>query len=172
MTAMTNSAAAKRVPLDPAWKSVLDCASIEDFEMMASARLTAYVPAAVQPGAEPVSQTRSGVTAIVGLAGALCGMITIRCPSATSIKLASKMAGDEAAKVPNMVGDAMGELCNMVAGNFKAKVTSLADHCMLSVPTVISGDNYVMQVAEPSESLTVALSFDDSPIWISLITQS
>jgi chemotaxis protein CheX len=172
MTAMTNSAAVKRVPLDPAWKSVLDCASIEVSEMMASARLTAYVPPAVEPGAEPVSQTQSGVTAMVGLAGVLCGMITIRCPSYTAIKLASKMAGDEAAKDPNIVGDAMDELCNMVAGNFKAKVTSLADHCMLSVPTVISGDNYVMQAAEPSEFLTVALSFDGSPIWISLITQS
>jgi len=74
---------------------------------------------------------------MVGLAGALCGMITIRCPSDTAVKLASKMAGDEAAKDPNIVGDATRELCNMVAGNFKAKVTSLADHCMLSVPTVI-----------------------------------
>jgi chemotaxis protein CheX len=172
MTAMTNSAAVKCVPLDPAWKSVLDCASIEVFEMMASARLTAYVPPADEPGAEPVSQTQSGVTAMVGLAGARCGVITIRCPSDTAINLASKMAGDEAAKDPNIVGDAMYELCNMVAGNFKTKVTSLADHCMLSVPTVISGDNYVMQAAEPSESLTVPLSFDGCPIWISLITQS
>jgi chemotaxis protein CheX len=169
---MTNYAAVKRVPLDSAWKSVLDCASVEVFEMMAGARLTAYVPPTLEPGAEAVSQPQSGITAMVGLAGALCGMITIRCSSNTAIKLASKMAGDEAAKDPNIVGDAMGELCNMVAGNFKAKVTSLADHCMLSVPTVISGDNYVMQAAEPSESLQLALNLDNSPIWISLITQS
>ena len=36
----------------------------------------------------------------------------------------------------------LGELRNMIAGNFKLKVTSLADHCMLSVPTVITGDDY------------------------------
>ena len=109
---------------------------------------------------------------MVGMAGALCGMTTIRCSSATAIRLATKMAGDEAAKDPNIVSDAMGELCNMVAGNFKAKITSLADHCMLSVPTVISGDNYVMQAVEPSEILQVALNFEASPIHISLITQS
>jgi hypothetical protein len=74
------------------------------------------------------------------------------------------MAGDEAAKDPNIVGDAMGELCNMVAGNFKAKVTSLADHRMLSVPTVISGDSYVMQAAEPSEAL--------QSLWISMAPRS
>jgi chemotaxis protein CheX len=172
VTTTTNSAVVKRIPLDSAWKSVLGCASAEVFEMMAGARLTVYVPPALEPGAEPVSQPQSGITAMVGLAGVLCGMITIRCSSDTAIKLASKMAGDEAAKDPNIVGDAMGELCNMVAGNFKAKVTSLSDHCMLSVPTVISGDNYVMQAAEPSESLQVALNLDNSPIWISLITQS
>ena len=60
----------------------------------------------------------------------------------------------------------------MVAGNLKAKITSLADHCMLSVPTVISGDNYIMQAAEPSEVLQVALDFNGSPIRVSLITQS
>jgi chemotaxis protein CheX len=162
----------KRVPLDPNWKSVLDCAAVEVFEMMAGTRLTPFVPPAVEPGAEPAPERQGGLTAMVGMAGVLCGMTTIRCSSDTAIRLASKMAGDEAAKDPNIVSDAMGELCNMVAGNFKAKITCLADHCMLSVPTVISGDSYVMQAAEPSEVLLLALNFDGSPIHISLITRS
>jgi chemotaxis protein CheX len=172
MTAVTLATASKRVPLDPNWKSVLNCAAVEVFEMMAGTRLTPFVPPAVAPGAEAVPEKQSGKTAMVGLAGALRGIITIRCASDTAIRLASKMAGDEAAKDPNIVNDAMGELCNMVAGNFKAKITSLADHCMLSVPTVISGDNYVMQAAEPSEDLQVVLNLDNAPIWFSLITQS
>jgi chemotaxis protein CheX len=172
VTTITNASATKRVPLDPNWKSILDCAVLEVFEMMAGARLTPFVPPAAEPGAEPAPQEQSGLTAMVGLAGALCGMITIRCSSDNAIRLASKMAGDEAVKDPNIVSDAMGELCNMVAGNFKAKVTSLSDHCMLSVPTVITGDNYVMQSAEPGESLQLALNFEASPIWVSLITQS
>jgi hypothetical protein len=40
MTAMANLTAQKRVPLDAAWKPVLECASLEVFEMMADARLT------------------------------------------------------------------------------------------------------------------------------------
>ena len=172
MTAMANLVAQKRVPLDAAWKPVLECASLEVFEMMAGTRLLPFVAPAAAPGPEPAPPPQSGLTAMVGLAGALCGMITICCSAGTAIKLASKMAGDEAAKDPNIVSDAIGELCNMVAGNFKAKITSLADHCMLSVRTVISGDNYVMQAAEPSEALQVALNLDSSPIHISLITQS
>jgi len=66
----------------------------------------------------------------------------------------------------------LGELCSMVAGNFKAKISSLADHCMLSVPTVITGENYAFQSPEPSESVQVSRLFESSPIHISLITQS
>ena len=162
----------KRIPLDPAWKEVLECAALEVFDMMAGVRLTPYLAPAPDPHSAPSSHRHSGQTAMVGMAGALCGITTIHCSADTAIRLASKMAGDEAAKDPNIVSDALGELCNMVAGNFKAKIPSLADHCMLSVSTVISGENYALQSAEPSESLNVPLAFEANPIHIALITQS
>jgi len=142
--------------------------------MMASARLTPYVPLAPDQHAQLAAPTQkqSGLTAMVGMAGVLCGMTTIHCSTDTAIRLASKMAGTEAAKDSNIVNDAMGELCNMVAGNFKPKFTSLADHSMLSVSTVITGENYALQSAEPSESLQVSLLFESSPIQISPITRS
>ena len=170
-TATTGRAEPKRVPPDPNWKSVLECATLEVFEMMASARLTPYIPPAPDQRGPAAAQShkQSGLTAMVGV---LCGMTTIHCSTESAIRLASKMAGDEAAKDPNIVNDAIGELCNMVAGNFKAKIPSLADHCMLSVSTVITGENYALQSAEPSESLHVPLLFEGSEIQISLITQS
>lgn len=173
-TSAATTAVPKRVPPDPAWKSVLECATLEVFEMMAATRLTPYVPPAPAQHVQSVARTKkqSGLTAMVGMAGVLCGITTIHCSSDTAIRLASKMAGDEAAKDPNIVNDALGELCNMVAGNFKAKISSLADHCMLSVSTVITGENYALQSAEPSESLNIQLAFEGSQIRVSLITQS
>jgi CheY-specific phosphatase CheX len=41
----------------------------------------------------------------------------------------------------------LGELCNMLAGTFKAKFSSLADRCILSVSTVITGENCAFQSA-------------------------
>jgi CheY-specific phosphatase CheX len=61
---------------------------------------------------------------------------------------------------------------HMVAGNFKGKVNNLADHCMLSVPTVITGEDYSLSTGHPSEGVTVALTFDGEPIWVALIIQS
>ena len=40
--------------------------------------------------------------------------------------------------------DAIGEICNMVAGQFKAKI-GLEAECMLSVPTIITGTSYQLR---------------------------
>jgi chemotaxis protein CheX len=161
----TSSHATHPKGLDPHWKSILECAAIEVFNMMAGLELA--------PFAEPPAGWPKGEqTAMVGLAGALCGMITIRCSTATASKAAGNMLGQDAAGNPSMTSDAMGELCNMVAGNFKSKITSLANDCMLSVPTVIYGESYTMQTVPPNEGFELALSLGAEPIWITLISQS
>ena len=82
------------------------------------------------------------------------------------------MLGGDTASNPSDAKDALGELCNLIAGNFKGKVSNLADHCMLSVPTVITGEDYSLSTLDPSEGVTLALTFDGEPIWISLIIHS
>lgn len=164
MTSALKSASATRVRFDPNWKSILECAALEVFEMMVGARLVSNPNTTEAPRGEQ--------TAIVGLAGALCGMTTIRCSNATAEKLASLMLGGDAPSNRSTICDAMGELCNMVAGNFKAKINTLSDHCMLSVPTVITGGDYQLQTVDPSEGILVPLIYEGAPIWISLITHS
>lgn len=147
--------------LDPHWKGILECSAIEVFNMMANTELA--------PLPEQPEQPHGEQTAMVGLAGALCGMITIRCAKETAIKLATRMLGEDAKSNPSMVGDALGELCNMVAGNFKSKISSLADHCMMSVPTVIYGEDYVMQMVQPHSGFQAALECEGAPVWFSLV---
>jgi chemotaxis protein CheX len=146
------------------WKTILECATLEVFEMMAGVHLELNPAPAEEPHGEQ--------TAMVGMAGALCGMTTLRCSRATAVKFASLMLGGDAATSPSTARDALGELCNMIAGNFKAKISNLADHCLLSVPTVITGGDYSMETAEPTDGVTLALTFDGEPIWVSLIAHS
>ena len=152
------------VRFDPNWKHVLESASIEIFEIMAGARLSLNPDTSSQPA--------GGQTAMVGLAGALCGTITVRCNSSLASKLAAQLLGGDATSNPSVIADAMGELCNMVAGNFKAKIASLSDHCMLSIPIVISGEDYLMRTFEPYESIQVSLLCEDAQIWVSLFIQA
>ncbi len=152
------------VRFDPSWKSILECASTEVFEIMAGTRLTINPDSSGEPSGEE--------TAMVGLAGAIRGMIAIRCTSGVASEVAARLLGEDAASNPSVVTDAMGELCNMVAENFKAKITSLSDYCMLSIPFVVSGGDYLMYTFEPHEGIQISLLYEESLIWISLYIQA
>jgi chemotaxis protein CheX len=159
MKTMTNRGTT--VQPEPTWKSILECSVSEVFGMMAGAQPEVLPPEREEPRGEQ--------TAMVGLAGAACGMITIRCSGETARHLTTLMLGGDAASDPSSVSDALGELCNMVAGNFKAKISSLAEHCMLSVPTVITGEDYVLQSVESREVFNVCVSHSGQLVFISLI---
>lgn len=161
MSTISDNLAHQPQQLDSHWKGILECAAMEVFSMMAGVNLAVFP--------EELTEPHGDRTAMVGLAGALCGMITIRCSSQLAEKLAAKMLGEDAAENPSVTGDAMGELCNMVAGSFKSKIASLSDHCLLSVPTVIWGEDYVVQTIPPHEGFQLALSLDGEPLWFSLI---
>lgn len=162
MRAIAKTGTRTLVPFDPNWKSVLECAILEVFEMMAATRL--------ELNPESTEEPRGEQTAMVGLAGSLCGMITIRCSQSAAGRFASLMLGGASGSNTSTIRDAMGELCNMIAGNFKAKISNLADSCVLSVPTVITGEDYFMSPMDPSDGITIALNFDGDPMWVSLIT--
>ncbi|MFZ0797005.1 MAG: chemotaxis protein CheX [Terriglobales bacterium] len=115
------------------WRPVLELAVEEVFEIMLGTRLKPMAPSEHTPD--------GGFTAMIGLAGALCGILTVCCNAKTADQIAKKMLGDTA-NSPEEVGDALGEICNMIAGNFKNKLAGTDERCMLSVPTVISGQEY------------------------------
>ena len=164
MSSTTNSTPQATVHFNTNWKTIMECAAVEVFELMAGVRLELSPVSTEEPRGEQ--------TAMVGMAGALCGMTTLRCSQVTAAKFASLMLGEDAASNPSSARDALGELCNMIAGNFKSKISTLGDHCMLSVPTVITGEDYSLDTAEPSEGLSVILMFNGEPIWVSLIIHS
>ena len=126
---------------------------------MLGCHLTVHTPS----NGEPLN-----ITAMVGLAGQLCGVTRICCSRKSATIMASKMLGVEEDKNGSELADAMGEICNMVAGNFKNKIAGLSDGCMLAVPTVITGSDYDLHSPADSETLELKLLFENMPIVISL----
>jgi len=141
------------------WISVLEVAVREVFELMLGCRLTAP---------EGSSEEPLDITAMVGLAGQLCGVMSIQCSTKSSTVMASKMLGLEPEQIDAEMCDAFGEICNMVAGNFKNKIAGLGEGCMLSVPTVITGNNYSLHSLTDTPVLEVRLQFERGPLVISL----
>jgi chemotaxis protein CheX len=102
------------------------------------------------------------------LAGQLCGVLSVRCDGKAAALMTSKMLGVELDKVGPDVSDALGEVCNMVAGNFKNKIAGLAEGCLLSPPTVVTGSDYSLHSLAESPGLEISLLFERMPLVISL----
>jgi chemotaxis protein CheX len=115
-----------------------------------------------------VDDSKLDVTAMVGLAGQLCGVLSVRCDGKAAAAMTSKMLGVPLDKVASEVSDAMGEVCNMVAGNFKNKISGLAEGCMLSPPTVITGSDYNLHSMADSPTVEIRMLFEKMPIVIAL----
>ena len=147
-------------PATETWLPQLELAAREVFEIMLGTKLR------TQPaGADAVP---ADLTAMVGLAGQLCGVLTLRCSSQSAALMASRMLGLEVKESDGQMWDAVGEIANMIAGNFKNKLTGMADRCMLSVPTVITGSDYSCRSMADTGPLEVTLLFDGSPLTLAL----
>lgn len=142
---------------------LLELATREVFQLMLMCDLTL-----------PTVEVRPprGVTSMVGLAGRLCGVLSFRCDEESAVLMTSRMLGVDVGKVGAETSDALGEVCNMVAGNFKSKITGLGDGCMLSPPTVITGSDYTTYSVADKPALELMLLFETKPIVISLQVHS
>ena len=85
--------------------------------------------------------------------------------------MASRMLGVDAEKAGQEMWDAVGEICNMVAGNFKNKISGMGDGCMLSVPTVITGGDYSVH-SMVNENLRTVFLFEGEPVILTLEVHS
>lgn len=141
------------------WLPILALAMREVFELMLACSLEV-------PGVPPQEEGLN-ITALVGLAGHLCGVLSLRCSAKSAAHMASRMLGTDPDNAGPEMWDAVGEICNMVAGTFKNKISGLGDGCLLSVPTVISGTDYNAH-SMVSDNLQAAFLFEGEPIILSL----
>jgi chemotaxis protein CheX len=142
------------------WTPLLDVAIREVFELMLGEKLTAS-------GDSPEHQ-QPAITAMVGLAGQVCGVMSIRCSVQAATRMAARMLGTEPAPDNPDIQDAFGEICNMIAGNFKNKIAGLGDNCMLSVPTVVTGSDYNLRSLGDSDTIEAVFVFEGQPFSVTL----
>lgn len=141
------------------WAPTLQVATQEVYELMLGYEL--------EVATEPPPEDGLNITAMVGLAGQLTGLMRIRCKAKSASRMASRMLGLTAEEGGPETCDAVGEICNLVAGNFKNKISGLGDGCMLSVPTVITGADYCLR-SMVNESIQAAFLFEGEPLLLTL----
>lgn len=109
------------------------------------------------------------ITAVVGLAGAISGACVLRAETATALALAGYLVGSPIESMDDTVKDAIGEVCNMLAGTWKGKLPEIASACMLSVPAVVTGTNYALHLQRPGFRLDRHYRCGDHAVSFSVI---
>ena len=144
------------------WKNLLVLSVREVFQDMLKTK--------VAPVFEPAKALTLEWTGMVGFAGELRGALMLSCDEISAVRIASKMLETEIEGPTEECKDALGEACNMIAGNFKHKISGLSANCALATPAVITGTDYRVYRKESGaqESLFVTFTFMGSPIYVSL----
>jgi CheY-specific phosphatase CheX len=154
MIAESNPISSPRTAL----QTVLELATREVFELM--------VGTSLEERQEEITEDLD-ITAMIGLAGSLCGVISIRCSADAARLIAAKMLGIPVSEANLSMKDAVAETVNMIAGNFKSKLSG-SDHCMLSIPTVITGADYQLCSIDVGQIVQLFVAFDKYPIKVAM----
>jgi len=154
-TANNPAAVAPRI----AWPAVLRETTIEVFTTMVGTAVTA-------PETENLP-VQAQVTGMIGIAGPLSATLSIRCSLLSASQIVSQMLRVSVEEAAALKCDAVGEICNIVAGSFKAKI-GLGEQCKLSLPTVLVGKNYQIRSPGKDHRIELSLIYLKEPIWIAL----
>jgi chemotaxis protein CheX len=141
------------------WPVILGETAVEVFSTLVGATMTAP-----ETGAVPLL---AQVTGMVGIAGPLSAVFSLRCSLQSATTFASQILGVSREEAAARTCDAVGEICNMVAGYFKAKI-GLGDACKLPVPTVVAGKDYKIRSPGKDERMELPPVYEGEPIWFAL----
>lgn len=119
-----------------------------------------------------MAEGQETITAVIGLAGAMSGACTLCCEQDAALRMAECMVGMRPVEVDAMVKDAIGEVCNMVAGAWKGKHTTFASGCMLSTPAVVTGTNYQLHMQQQEFRIDRNYRFEGHALNISIICET
>jgi chemotaxis protein CheX len=117
-------------------------------------------------------EERETISAVIGMAGAMSGTCVLRTGEQVALRMAETLTGVEIPKLDDTVKDAVGEICNMVAGAWKGKQAPLSSGCMLSTPTVVTGTNYQLHTQKPEFRIERYYQFEKLSFGINLVCES
>lgn len=120
------------------------------------------------PLKEPIHRFQCSITGMVGFAGTYSGVISIHCPVKLAMKITSSMLGMECEEINEDLNDAIGEIANMLGGNVKQVLSKGGLDVKLSIPTVISGEDYTVNSLSDSDCVVIPFSVEDSRFLVGL----
>jgi chemotaxis protein CheX len=126
-------------------------------------------PSADYPLQEPVHRFKCSITGMVGFAGTYSGVISIHCPVKLAMQITSNMLGMECEEVNEDLNDAIGEISNMLGGSVKQVLSKGGLDVKLSIPTVISGEDYTVNSLSDDDCVIIPFNNDGERFLVGLV---
>ncbi len=99
------------------------------------------------------------LVALIGISGRATGNVALSLPTSTALALIGTLMEETYEDLNDDVIDGIAELVNMIGGGAKAKMNVEGEVPMdLSLPTVVSGDNY--KVKYPTKTIWLEVPFE------------
>lgn len=150
----------------------IDTARFEEFLDRATDEVfTTMIGVACKPAAAKAAAGDSWISAVIGLAGAMSGAMVLHASGEGAMRIAERMTGVPPDGVDAMVRDAIGEVCNMIAGAWKGFDPALASGCLLSTPTVVAGSSYELFSQRAPVRIERHYSFEDFPLSVTIFSE-
>jgi chemotaxis protein CheX len=112
------------------------------------------------------------ISAVIGFAGSMSGICVLRSGGTVSLLMAERLTNSSLPEIDDTVMDAMGEICNMIAGAWKNQQPRLASTCLLSTPTVVTGRNYHLHMQKPDFRIERSYQFETAVFTLVLACES
>ncbi len=102
----------------------------------------------------------NGVIALIGLTGKWTGTGSLTCTGELARRISGRFLMSEFAAVDQEVLDAMGEITNMIIGNFKNALEEDAGPLGMSIPMVVFGHNFMAGTSQSVDWVVVPFACD------------
>lgn len=127
------------------------------------------IPLQSQPAVTGPLDVPANVVATVAFAGHRKGLVVVYTSLAAARHITSTMLGIPLQEVNGEVPDAMGEIANMVAGQFRNRLAAVEPPSDISVPTVTIGTDFSTLYSSAVQRSRCPFDMQGEPISVELI---
>ncbi len=82
---------------------------------------------------------RGDVSGLIGLTGGVSGTISVSFTEKSILAIVTKMLGEEMTAMDDEIGDAVGEIANMISGQARQALEAMGRPLQAAIPSVIMG---------------------------------
>jgi chemotaxis protein CheX len=107
-----------------------------------------------------------GMIGIISIVGDILWSITLGLPKNTVLSLGPKFAGFDIHYYSDDMGDMVGELTNIVAGDILARLDAIGVSANMSLPTVARGSDLELFSLVRPPSMRMAFSTENIELWL------